>query len=167
MDSQQFEKELHVSRYIIIYKFVLGLLELILGIGILLFGKQAIETYQNFKSEELLEDPHDLLITITEKLLLFVLEHQGYIVLILILLGVVKITGAIGLFYHRHWGLDILVILTLLLLPFQTYSLVFHPSIDKAASFVINILIALYLVQFKPAEYFVRVKNKIKHRKFY
>lgn len=162
MDTQNLEKELHVSRYIIIYKFILGLIELILGLGILFFTKQIYEVYLNFKTEELLEDPHDLLGNILEKVIPYVSQHQGYIVLILLTLGLVKIAGAIGLIYGKHWGLDLLVGLTLLLLPFEGYSLAVHPSVEKFAYFFINILIALYLVNFQPKEYFSKLNHRIR-----
>ncbi len=109
MATKDLERDLHISSYIIVYKFILGLIELILGVGIVFLGKQVLELYESFKSQELLEDPHDTFVLISQRLLPFIVEHQGYIVLILILLGVVKMVGSIGLFYRKHWGLDLLV----------------------------------------------------------
>lgn len=165
MNNRKSKKGLHISTYIIIYKLILGLLELLLGLGIILFQKNVLQIYESFKTQEFLEDPHDLLVKLAENVVPFVLEHRGYIVLILILLGVVKIIGAIGLLYRQHWGLDILVVLTFLLLPFQSYSLLTNPSLYKVIYFTINALIALYLVEFKPKSYFVSLKTRIKSYK--
>lgn len=160
--KKNIEQEYHVSQVIIVYKFVLGFFELILGLGILFGGKQILDLYENFKSQEILEDPRDLFITVIEKLLPIILHHQTFIILALIALGVVKMIGSIGLWYRKHWGLDLLVGLTIILLPFELYQLFPKPSLLKLSYFLINILIALYLVEFKPKDYFAKFKNRVK-----
>ena len=159
--SNYLEQELHVSWYIIIYKFILGVLEFLLGIGIIIFGKQVVTIYENFKAQELLEDPHDLLIMLVEKISPILSKNHGYIILLLLFLGVVKIIGSVGLMYRKHWGLDLLVILTMAILPFQFYNLVVSFSFGKLVYFIIDVLIALYLVEFQPKEYFQTFKKRI------
>lgn len=165
MTTKRLDQELDVSRYIIVYKFILGLFELILGLGIIFVGSQMVEIYENFKAKELLEDPHDLLIGILEKIIPYLLRHQGYIVLILVVLGLVKIIGAAGLLYRKHWGLDLLVVLTISLLPFQVYNLIAFYSLAKLAYFAINVFIALYLVRFQPETYFSNLKRRMRVQK--
>ena len=46
--------------------------------------------------------------------------------------------------------MDLLVSLTVLMLPFQVVSLFLHPSIPDLVYLVAGLLIALYLVNFKP-----------------
>lgn len=162
MNTKNLEKAYHVSGYIIIYKFILGLVETILGAGIILFGRRLFETYLNFAQSELLEDPHDLLATILEKFIPYIFRHHGLIAFILLLLGISKMVGAAGLWYHKHWGLDILIIVTILLLPFEIANLFLHPSLLNTAYFLINLLIALYLVNFNPKGYFTNLKHRIK-----
>lgn len=162
MVTQNLEKEYHVSRYIIVYKFILGLFEVILGFGIIIFGKKIYELYLNFRNSELLEDPHDLLAKATEKFIPFLLAHQGYVVFILLLLGITKMVGSVGLWYRKHWGLDVLIVVTIALLPFEIYAILAHPSLTKTAYFIINLFIALYLVNFNPKGYFTNLKERIK-----
>lgn len=161
MNTQELEKEFHVSRYIIAYKFILGFLETLLGVGTLIFGKIMYDVYLNFKNTEALEEPHDLLVFLTEKIVPYLFAHRGYVVLILLLLGLTKMVGSIGLWYRKHWGLDILIIVTIGLLPFESYYLIIHPSFSKIAYFLINLFIALYLVNFNPKGYFVNFKRRI------
>ncbi len=158
--EERLEEEFHVSKYIIIYKFIAGLIELILGLGIIFGGKQIFNIYQNFKQGELLENPHDLLIFVLEKIIPYVFEHQVYIILLLLALGLVKILGAIGLVYKKHWGLDLLVGLTLILLPIDGFSLLTHPSWAKLIYLSINICISLFLVNFNPKDYFTDFKHR-------
>lgn len=162
MPKKNIEEEYHVSQVIIIYKFILGFFELLLGLGILFGGKQILDLYENFKSQEILEDPHDLLITVVEKLVPFILHHQTFIIFALVALGIVKMIGSVGLWQRKHWGLDLLVGLTIILLPFELYQLFPKPTLLKLSYFLINILIALYLVEFKPKDYFTRLKKRVK-----
>lgn len=161
MDTRNLEKEFHVSKYIIAYKIILGIFELLLGLGMIFFGNRIFQLYINFRTAELLEDPHDLLVNIIERFVPYIFEHQGLIVFLLFLLAVVKIAGAVGLYYRRHWGLDLLVGLTILLLPFEGYHLLAKFSLLKLSYFIINIFIALYLVNFKPKHYFVGLRHRI------
>ena len=70
--------------------------------------------------------------------------------------------GAVGLWYHKHWGLDILIVVTIILLPFEVVNLFRHLSLLNTAYFVINMLIALYLVNFNPKGYFTHLKHRLK-----
>ncbi len=158
------EKEFHISRYIIAYKFILGLLETVLGLGIIIFGKKLFEVYLNFRNNELLEDPHDLLASTTEKVVPYLFMHRDYVILVLLLLGLSKMIGAWGLWHHKHWGLDILVVVTIILLPFEVLNLIRHPSLLNSAYFIINLFIALYLVNFNPKGYFEGLKQRIRSK---
>ncbi len=158
----EYESEIKVARYIIIYKFFLGFLETILGVGMIIFGKVIFELYDNFKDSELFEDPHDFLALLVEKIVPYILVHRGWVIFILLLLGLTKMIGAVGLWYRKHWGLDILIFVTIGLLPFEVYALVANLSLSKTAYFIINLFIALYLVNFNPKGYFTHLKSRLK-----
>lgn len=162
MAEENIEEELQISRLIILYKIISGFLEIMLGSALLIFGRELYRFYLNFQLEELFEDPHGLLASFLQKAIPYIFEHQGNIVLILFLLGTVKVAGAVGLLYHKHWGLDLLVGLTIILLPFEGANLLTHPSLTQFAYFSINLLIAFYLVNFKPKQYFHQLKRRIK-----
>lgn len=162
MSEKNYQEELEVSRLIILYKLVSGFLEIMLGSALLLFGRQLYRFYQNFQLEELFEDPHSLIVVFLRRMVPYIFEHRINIILILFLLGFVKMAGAIGLYYRKHWGLDLLVGLTILLLPFDGYSLVTTPTLTQLGYFLINLLIAFYLVNFKPHEYFRDFKQRVR-----
>lgn len=152
----------HFSWYITVYKFVLGLVELITGLGIAFLGKQILARTMLQLSLELSEDPHDLLAHLFIRILPNIFTHNTYIVLSLILLGITKIAGAIGLFYKRNWGVDLLVGLTILMLPFQLFDLISHRSYFGLLYIAVGIMIALYLIQFKPKAWISRVLRKFR-----
>lgn len=155
--EEQIEKDYHVSIYILVYKFVLGLFELLAGTSIWLFGSQLFQVIQRSLIRELSEDPHDLLAGISERLLPNVFSHNAYLITSLIILGLAKMAGAIGLLYRRNWGADLLVGLTLLMAPFQIVNLLMHPGIFDLLYLIVGLLIAMYLMGFRPREWMARV----------
>jgi uncharacterized membrane protein len=155
--EDEIEKEFHISIYILIYKFILGIVELLIGIGIALFGSKIYLLYRTSLIKELSEDPHDLLARISENFVPNVLTHNTYIIIYLIVLGLAKILGAIGLIYKQNWGVDLLVGLTILMAPFQIVNLIIHPNLFDLIYFIVGILIALYLIEFRPKAWISRI----------
>ena len=155
--EDEIEKEFHISIYILIYKFILGIVELLIGIGIALFGSKIYLLYRTSLIKELSEDPHDLLARISENFVPNVLTHNTYIIIYLIVLGLAKILGAIGLIYKQNWGVDLLVGLTILMAPFQIVNLIMHPNLFDLIYLIIGLLIALYLIEFRPKAWISRV----------
>jgi uncharacterized membrane protein len=156
-NEELIEKEFHVSVYILVYKFMLGIIEFLAGLAIALFGTKIYTVYQTSLIKELSEDPHDLLARISENFVPNVLTHSTYIVVYLIVLGLAKILGAIGLIYKQNWGVDLLVGLTILMAPFQIVNLIMHPNLFDLIYLIIGLLIALYLIEFRPKAWISRV----------
>jgi hypothetical protein len=111
---------------------------------------------------ELSEDPHDVLVRLTESVIPNALTHHTFIVFYLLLLGGAKIAGAIGLIYKQNWGVDLLVGLTLIMFPFQVVQLARHPSFPDFLYITIGLIIAMYLINFHPRAWATRVAGKIK-----
>ncbi len=162
--EQRLEKEFYVSWYIIFYKLALGVIELLTGVGIALFGRRVFALYTSYVTKELVEDPHDFLAHLSETIVPNFLTHNTYIIIYLIALGAAKIAGAIGLIYRQNWGVDLLVGLTLLMFPFQLVHLIFHPSLLDFIYIFVGLLIALYLVNFKPKEWVAQLARKVKRK---
>ena len=158
------ESTKEVSTLIIAYKLISGILEIFLGFGMMLFDTRIFQLYRNFRTQELIEDPHDIFARLLQTVMPAIIQHRVYIISLLFLFGITKIIGAVGLFLKKEWGLDILVGLFLFLFPFDLYNFIIHPSAAKLIYMVINTFIALYLVQFRPHEYFARWK-KYSHNK--
>jgi uncharacterized membrane protein len=155
------EKEFHVSVYIIVYKFLLGIIEFASGITLSFFGQRIYQIYRSGILQELSEDPHDLLARLSQSIVPNLLTHNGYIVVYLLILGSAKIAGAVGLLYKENWGVDLLVGLTAIMAPFQIISLVIHPNIFDLFYFIIGLVIALYLIEFRPKAWISRMLQKL------
>ncbi len=156
-NEEETEKKFHVSIYVLVYEFVVGIFELVSGIGIAVFGSRMYQLYHTTVIKELSEDPDDLLARLSEKLVPNLLTHNTYVILYLLALGLVKIVGAIGLIYEQNWGVDLLVILILLMAPFQIIGLILRRNYFDLLYLVVGLLIALYLVEFRPAAWISRI----------
>lgn len=159
------KKRREISKIIIFYKLITGLIELVLGLSILFFGKNISRIYANYKLSEFLEDPHDLLINIVGKITPIFIHYHVYFMIILIVFGAVKLISAIGLLYRKDWGLDLLVLFFFLMLPLDAYTLFSHPTFLKTVYFTINTLIILYLIEFRPHTYFWKYVKYLKKKR--
>ncbi len=159
----EIESEFHVSSYIVVYKFLLGLIEFSGGMTIALAGSRIYQLYQVSLLKELSEDPHDLLARLSETVVPNVLTHNTYVVIYLLVLGLAKMIGAVGLIYKQNWGVDLLVLLTILMAPFQIVNLVLHPHIFDLLYLIIGLLIALYLIEFRPRAWISRLLLRFSH----
>ncbi len=155
--EQQIESEFHVSIYIVVYKFLLGLSEFAAGATIAFFGSSLYQWYQASLIKELAEEPHDLLARLSEGIVPNILTHNTYVIIYLVVLGLAKMVGAVGLIYKQNWGVDLLVVLTILMAPFQIANLVYHPHIIDLVYLVVGLLIALYLIEFRPRAWISRL----------
>ena len=150
----------HVSPVIIYYKLLTGIVELLFGLGFLFLGRNIATLYARYAIKEFLEDPHDIFITLVQKIAPTLVHYHTYLIVTMIVFGVVKTIGAIALFFDKEWGLDILVLFFFIMLPFDLYTLFSLPTMTKTLYFLVNVLITLYLVEFKPH---MVIKKYVKH----
>jgi uncharacterized membrane protein (DUF2068 family) len=59
--------------------------------------------------------------------------------------GGLELVEGVGLWFDQLWAEYLTVIATSLLIPFEVYELVTHPSVWKAAGIFVNVLIVIYL----------------------
>ncbi len=161
MDVNQEHYE--VPWYIILYKMSLGFVEFVSGLILAFFGEQTAIWYRKTVSIELSEDPHDTLARLSQHIVPGVLNHHTYLVLYLLALGGAKLAGAVGLVFGRNWGVDLLVALTVAMFPFQMYDLVLHPSLVNFLYISAGVLIALYLIEWRPRIWARRMAVRAHH----
>jgi uncharacterized membrane protein (DUF2068 family) len=61
--------------------------------------------------------------------------------------GALELVEGVGLWLDQLWAEYLTVIATSLLIPFELYELVRHPSVWKAGGVLVNVLIVLYLAR--------------------
>lgn len=141
-------------KLIIVYEFVHGLLEFLLGLGMIVFGKQIIDLYQSLENSGFIQGSNGLLSNLLEKAAPYLLTRHTYIALLFIGLGIVKVISSIGLLYKKTWAAYLLIDFLILLIPLDLVSIISRVSIFRIFYLVANILVVLYLVGFDPKRYF-------------
>jgi hypothetical protein len=63
------------------------------------------------------------------------------------LVAKLELTEGIGMLRRKRWAEWLTVVATALLVPFEAYELVRHPSWLKAIGITVNVLIVVYLVR--------------------
>lgn len=163
--SHKSEEAKEVSKVVTGYKFALGVGEVLLGLGILTIGNKALSLYNNLKQDELLEDPRDLFVGIIDNSLPYIIQHRLAIVIILLLIGVIKITSCIAIWMGKTWGVHLLLFFMLIALPFDLYDFfqnLFkgHIAFGSIALNAINIWVILSLTRNHPVEYLKKLDWK-------
>ena len=60
--------------------------------------------------------------------------------------GALELVEGVGLWLRKRWAEWLTVVATSLLVPFELYELVRHPSVLKAGGLAVNVVIVAYLV---------------------
>ncbi len=152
MASHKLIKEEKVSRVLVLYEFLLGVIETILGTGILLYGRRLFLLYLDLRDEELLVHPNAILIKMAESIIPGLFERRFYVVGFLLFLGIVKIVASWGMWKGKVWGITLISILIFCLLPFEIVTILMHFTLAKLFYIVLNVTIILYLNREKAIE---------------
>jgi uncharacterized membrane protein (DUF2068 family) len=82
----------------------------------------------------------------------FVGVSQGSLVALSVgslLYGVIEAAESIGLLLKRRWAEYLVVLATAFFIPVEIVELVRHPTVLKAAAFLVNVIVVAYLVRRK------------------
>ncbi len=153
-----------ISNLIIAYEFALGLIEVVIGFGVAIFGNRVIQAYQSLRDTDILGEQHDLLVDALQKIVPYVSAHKFYIIVLLSALGLVKIISSIGLWMGKEWGKHLLIGLLVVLIPFDLAGIIIHMTLLDLAYLIIDVLIILYMTGFKPHHYFLEIKNFLNNK---
>lgn len=137
-------------KVIIIQRFIAGVVEVALAVGILRFaGNDMAEMVRNAAYYlGIAEENHFIQWALKQAGAL----HANTILgasLSLFLLGGLALFEAYGLHMRRKWGEWLTVISTSLFIPYEIYILIAHPSVIKLSILVFNCAIVYYLAKHK------------------
>ena len=133
--------------FIIIYKFISGLLSVIVGIAFLGLANQDLMAIGQTIGSKLQLNPDNPLISAIIELVSQITPQQlGALALISFILGALSITGALGLWLGKNWG-DYLVIFTVaVFMPFLVAGLVTDFDVVTLIIFILDVAVVWYLV---------------------
>lgn len=155
MDKSKEPKVPLTFNFVIIYEVVAGTLEATVGIGLVIFQEELQELYQYLRDLGLLGNYHNLLASLFDKTVPYLVNHHLLIGLFLTIIGLTKIICGIGLFYQKKWADNLLIGLLLVFLPPDIIGLLQHPSELKSLFLITNILIIFYLSRNKIVKHMI------------
>jgi uncharacterized membrane protein (DUF2068 family) len=161
------EKIVRPPSYVVLifYKFAAGALEVLTATLFLLFGRQFSNFYQNFELAHVDQEP-SLYVRTVEHAVPFLLDHKMYIIVFLLTFGLGKIIGSIGLWYEKMWAIHMMIVLSMLLIPFELVDFISHPSGFKLFYILMNIIIVVYLLRFNPhVQHVMRKHHQAKEKR--
>lgn len=150
MKAKEKRQGLTTSGAVILYELVAGILELILGSGLALFGRSILKIIDNLRNSGIIANSPAVVAGTIERLIPYLFEYRAYLALFLIALGLGKIVSGIGLYHKREWARHLLVALLLASLPLDGVSLIRHFSLLKILYLSINVAIIAYMAKLKP-----------------
>jgi uncharacterized membrane protein len=135
---------------IVAFKFVSGLAELATGAIVMIVPSPTIRTLFNLAArEEFREDPHDRLLPFIQHRLPELLGRKTFIGAALIVLGTIKLVGAIGLLLKKPWGYFLLLGVLLVVLPVDLHHAFVSPSLTSEVLIVLNMIVLICLLVFR------------------
>ena len=139
-------------RLVVLYKLILGLVEIILGtiFVVLALGVQSVATggfIQKVIAKELGEDPNDIFLHwILTHNLPFPIRTALHLSLLLVILGIVKLVIAYGIWQHSHRAKILTIILVLSLGIGGLVEIISNFSWFKILATSIDFVLLYYLV---------------------
>jgi uncharacterized membrane protein len=135
---------------IVVFKLVTGGAELVVGSALLFLSGSGLRTIiDRLTAAERLQDPGDPVVSFVYDHLHSLLSDKATVGAALLVLGLVKVIGAIGLLRHKPWAYYLLLAMVVLLVPVDTVHLIGHFSLGAAFLAVANVVVLGLLIRYR------------------
>lgn len=140
-------------RLIIGYKFVKGMIELLMGASFLFLGSVGLAEKLTAIVRVIRRHATEAWsIALAERIIHASTAHNVFVVAVAVIVdGTVTLVEGWALHGHFRWSRWLVVATTASLLPFEVITLVRHPSAGRVMLVLVNALIVVYLVQRRAA----------------
>ena len=136
-------------KVIIIDKAVRGVVLIVLGVGLLVAGHNGwLDQWADYAENQLnLNVGHGIIVELLLRALAYVgsFNHITLLALGALAYAGLEATEAIGLAMQRRWAEYLTVIATGILIPYEAYEVIRHPSLFKVGALALNLAVVGYL----------------------
>lgn len=136
-------------KVIIVERIVKSIVLIALAFGLMDAGEDGrLAVWAAYAQDQLnLNVGHSLIIQILLKLLLIIgnLSHVTVLAIGAIIYALLEGTEGVGLAFRRRWAEYLTVIATGILIPYEVYEVVQHPTLFKAGALLLNVAVVGYL----------------------
>ncbi len=134
---------------IIVERIIKALVLIALAIGLLVAGRSGLLTqWADYAQDQLnLNAGQNVILQLLLKLLVLVgnFGHITALAVVAILYALLEGTEGIGLAMRRRWAEYLTVIATGILIPYEAYEVVRHPTLFKVGALLLNLAVVGYL----------------------
>ena len=120
-----------------------------LGIGLLVAGQKGwLDTWANYAEDQLnLSVGRNIILELLLRALVYVgaFNHITLLAFSAIVYAALEATEGVGLAMRRRWAEYLTVIATGILIPYEAYEVILHPTLFKVGALLLNLAVVGYL----------------------
>jgi uncharacterized membrane protein (DUF2068 family) len=136
-------------KVIIVERIVKAIVLIALAIALLFAGRKGwLDTWADYAQNQLnLNVGQNIITQLLLRVLVYVagFNHITLLAISAIAYAALEGTEGVGLAMRRRWAEYLTVIATGVLIPFETYEVVFHPALFKVGALLLNLAVVGYL----------------------
>jgi len=136
-------------KVIIVERIAKALVLVALGIGLLVAGQRGwLDTWANYAEDQLnLSVGRNIILELLLRALVYVgaFNHITLLAFSAIVYAALEATEGVGLAMRRRWAEYLTVIATGILIPYEAYEVILHPTLFKVGALLLNLAVVGYL----------------------
>jgi len=136
-------------KVIIVERIAKAIVLVALGIGLLVAGKKGwLDTWANYAEDQLnLSVGRNIILELLLRALVYVgaFNHITLLAFSAIVYAALEATEGVGLVMRRRWAEYLTVIATGILIPYEAYEVILHPTLFKVGALLLNLAVVGYL----------------------
>ena len=136
-------------KVIIVERLVKSAVLVVLGVGLLIAGHNGtLDAWADYAENQLnLDVGHGIISRLLLRLLVYVgtFNHTTLLAIGAIVYAGLETTEGVGLAMRRRWAEYLTVIATSILIPYEAYEVIRHPTLFKVGALALNVAVVGYL----------------------
>ena len=136
-------------KVIIVERIAKAVVLVALGIGLLVAGQKGwLDTWANYAEDQLnLSVGRSIILELLLRALVYIgaFNHITLLAFSAIMYAALEATEGVGLAMRRRWAEYLTVIATGILIPYEAYEVILHPTLFKAGALLLNLAVVGYL----------------------
>ena len=136
-------------KVIIVERIAKAVVLVALGIGLLVAGQKGwLDTWANYAEDQLnLSVGRSIILELLLRALVYIgaFNHITLLAFSAIVYAALEATEGVGLAMRRRWAEYLTVIATGILIPYEAYEVILHPTLVKVGALLLNLAVVGYL----------------------
>ena len=136
-------------KVIIVERIVKSTVLIVFAIGLLVAGNKGwVDSWADYAENQLnLDVGHGIIVQLLLRILVYIgaTSHISVLAVGAIIYASLEVTEGVGLALRRRWAEYLTVVATGILIPYELYEVVRHPTLFKVGALLLNVAVVGYL----------------------